>query len=190
MLSGMTSIIYAAAAALAWCTLHSVLIYAWRERPWGRLVYNLVALVSLAAMYAWMRTLPSEALGRWSGLWQILRAALAATALVLGWLGARAHDNSAFLGLRRLRIGLVHELPKLSRTGILGRLRHPWYAAGLLVLPVWPGDFSTVNVAWRGVFMLYLVVGAHLEDRRLERQFGTEFRKYRAEVPGFLPRRH
>jgi len=44
-------------------------------------------------------------------------------------------------------------------------------------------------VAWRGVFMLYLVVGARLEDRRLERLFGDDFRRYRAEVPGFLPRR-
>ena len=49
-------------------------------------------------------------------------------------------------------------------------------------------DFTTTNVVWRAVFVLYLLVGAWLEDRKLARNFGDAFAVYRREVPAFLPR--
>jgi protein-S-isoprenylcysteine O-methyltransferase Ste14 len=196
----MNALAQIALAAAAWCTLHSLLIAPGIETRlrrrlgphavWYRLAYNLLAAVTLLAAFLYFHRHPATPLWSWHGLWQIPRAALLVAALWLGWLGARAHDNAAFLGLRQLRdahAGHAPAPPALSRDGVLGRIRHPWYTAGILLL-VAVRDFTTTNVVWRAVFVLYLLVGARLEDRKLERNFGDAFAVYRREVPAFLPR--
>jgi hypothetical protein len=35
--------------------------------------------------------------------------------------------------------------------------------------------------------MLYFIVGAWLEERKLEAHFGAAYRKYRSRVPGLIP---
>lgn len=184
----MAPSLQAAMAAAAWCALHSLLVGCCRLRPWARLAYNVAAGVTLLALLLWTRTLDAEVLARWHGPWQLLRGALLAAGVSIGWQGALSHDNGEFLGLRQLREGVREERPPLTRHGILGRVRHPWYLAGILVLPTWPGAFTDVNVAWRGVFMAYLVVGSWIEDARLARAYGEEFLRYRKEVPGLIPR--
>ena len=79
--------------------------------------------------------------------------------------------------------------PELRRRSHGRRIvRHPYYAAGLLVVALFD-DFTTTTVAWRGVFMLYLLLGAWLEERKLLTDFGDAYRRYRREVPALLPRR-
>lgn len=195
----MNNLVLTALAAAAWCTLHSLLIAPAIETrlrrrlgpraAWYRLAYNLLAAVTLIAALLFFHRHPAPPLWRWHGLWQLPRTALLLAALGLGWLGARAHDNAAFLGLRQLRDARAGRPPapdNLSRNGILGRIRHPWYTAGILLL-IAMRDFTTTNVVWRAVFVLYLLVGAWLEDRKLARNFGDAFAVYRREVPAFLP---
>lgn len=184
----MSAPLLTALFAAAWCVLHSLLVGCCRLRPWARLVYNVAAGLTLLAFLLWTRTLDAEVLARWHGPWQLLRGALLAAGLSIGWQGALSHDNGEFLGLRQLREGVRDDRPPLTRRGILGRVRHPWYLAGLLLLPTWPGAFTDVNLAWRGVFMAYLVVGSWIEDGRLARAYGGEFLRYRKEVPGLIPR--
>lgn len=196
----MNDVFIVAIAAAAWCAVHSLLIApcceAWLERrrpglaAWHRLLYNLVAAATLIPLWLLFRDLPGEPLWRWHGGWQALRAGLLLWFLVLGWLGSLAHDGRAFLGLRRIRDARADRPPappSLSRAGVLGAVRHPWYGAGIALVIAW-SDFTTTNVAWRAVFVLYLLVGARIEDRRLARRFGPEFARYRREVPAFLPR--
>ncbi|MBK7701540.1 MAG: hypothetical protein IPI34_00955 [bacterium] len=186
--------------AAAWCVLHSLLIAPGLESrlrrrlgpraAWSRLAYNLVATVTLLAALLFFHRLPADPLWRWHGLWQISRAALMVAALWLGWLGARAHDNAVFLGLRQIRdarAGRTPLPPRFSRGGVLGLIRHPWYSAGILLLIVMR-DFTTTNVVWRAVFVLYLLLGTWLEERKLLQIFGDDYAAYRREVPAFLPR--
>lgn len=178
-------------ATAAWCAGHSLLVDAWKTRPWSRLVYNLIATVTLAALWAFVSTLPEHRLMAWSGAWRVGQSLLLAATLLLGWLGARGHDNAAFIGLRQIadaRAGRTPPPTRLSRDGILGVVRHPWYLAGILFLLAYPTTLTDVNAAWRGVFILYMIVGSWIEDRRLERRFGDEFAAYRREVPGLFPR--
>jgi protein-S-isoprenylcysteine O-methyltransferase Ste14 len=47
---------------------------------------------------------------------------------------------------------------------------------------------TDVNLTWRTLFLLYLVAGAYLEERKLLAEFGTEYARYQQEVPMFWPR--
>ncbi len=197
----MPDIVAVTLVATAWCTLHSLLIShaclrlvrrLWdRRAAWHRLSYNAVSLATLAWAWTEFRARPGDPLWDWHGWWQVPRFAGLALALWFGWLGLRAHDNRAFLGLRQLadlRRAREPAAPTISRAGGLGIVRHPYYLAGVLVMICHDG-FTTTSVAWRAVFVLYLFVGARLEERKLLREFGDAYRDYQREVPAFLPRR-
>ncbi|MBU0743115.1 hypothetical protein KKA85_07070 [bacterium] len=52
-----------------------------------------------------------------------------------------------------------------------------------------PDRFTTTTVAWRDVFVLYLPLGARLEERKLLAVIGDDYRRYRREAPSLMPRR-
>jgi len=175
--------------ATLWCVAHSLLIDAWKGKRWARLLYNIIAGVTLVIFLGWVRTVDATVVWRWHGPWQILRIALLVAGLIITRLGAQAHDNGEFLGLRQLRHPQSKPAPfSLSRQGILNHIRHPWYTAGLLILPTWPMAFTDVNLAWRAVFAAYLIIGSWIEDQRLIGKFGPQYHRYRQEVPGLIPR--
>ncbi len=197
----MVDIISVALIAALWCVLHSLLIThacgRWvrrlcgRRAAWQRVVYNLFSTATLLWCWLEFRERPGESLWAWHGLWQAPRIAGLALAVWMGWLGARVHDNAAFLGLRQvrdMRAVRTPAEPALSREGVLGMVRHPYYAAALLVVALY-ADFTTTNVAYRAVFVLYLLLGTWLEERKLLVEFGEAYRVYRREVPALIPRR-
>ncbi len=196
----MNDLVLTALAATLWCALHSLLITpgfeAWLQRrvgpraAWHRLAYTLFSTITLIAVWFLFHRHPGDPLWQWHGPWQLLRWTLLLAAATLGWLGARRYDGGVLLGLqqvRDLRAGRTPPPPRFSRDGVLGLIRHPWYAAGLLILAVGL-DYTTTNVVWRGIFVLYLLVGTQLEERKLVRTFGDDYRAYQREVPAFLPR--
>lgn len=197
----MTDIVSVVIVAVAWCVLHSLLIseaclrlarrFWGRRAAWHRFAYNLVSAATLVWCWFEFAARPGTPLWTWSGLWRVPQVAGLALAAWIGWLGVRAHDNRAFLGLRQLadmRLGRLPTPATLRREGVLGVVRHPYYLSGVLVLVCYDG-FTTTSMAWRAVFVLYLLVGARLEERKLLHEFGDAYRAYRREVPGFLPRR-
>jgi protein-S-isoprenylcysteine O-methyltransferase Ste14 len=65
-------------------------------------------------------------------------------------------------------------------------IRHPWYAATLILLafclPV-----TDLNLAWRAVLAGYVLIGTELEERKLLVEHGAAYAEYRRDVPRFLP---
>lgn len=188
------------AATALWCALHTLLLgdatagvlrrFGPRTAAWHRLLYNGFAGLSLLPLLQLYRSHPGRLLWAWHGLWQLPRLLLLLAAAALLVAGARAYDNRTFLGLRQLdavRSGRSVPPDRFSRNGVLGRVRHPYYAAGLAALAAGL-DFTTTNVVWRGVFVLYLLVGTVLEERRLLQRFGDDYRDYRRATPAYLPR--
>lgn len=204
-----------AAAWTAWCVLHSQLavgpLRRAAERALGRraylyrVLYNLVALASLVPVLWLARSVDGPVIFGWWGADIPVSAVLLIVSLVLFAAGSRAYDMDTFLGLRQLRehapvrdgtktaagpvpsrddVGLTAG-GGLSRSGILGVVRHPWYTAGILIL--WAGPKNAAALVTAAVLSVYLVVGAHLEERRLLEEFGDRYRRYRAEVSMFLP---
>jgi len=183
-----------------WCFGHSLLVTHWwdgvlrrrlpRAHALGRVGYVVFSTLTFLGLMAWIRTLPEHLLWDWPGGWVVLRGAGLAAALVLFWLGGRAYDNRTFLGLSQLRAwlgGRPAPEPPFRQTGILARIRHPWYTGSILLflccLPV-----TDVNAVWRGVFIVYILIGTELEERKLLRELGEQYAKYRRRVPRFLPR--
>ena len=189
----------AALTAAAWCAAHSLCIAPGIEsrlrrllgplQAYNRLLYVLGSTVSVSVLLWWWHGMTQVVLWRWEGGWAVLRWAALSVAAVLAGGGVMAHNNCAFLGLRQIAQqppGRAPAPPLLRRHGILGRVRHPYYGAGLLGT-IFHADVGDVGLAWRGVFAVYFVIGAALEDRKLRADFGPAYDDYRREVPALLP---
>jgi protein-S-isoprenylcysteine O-methyltransferase Ste14 len=184
---------------IGWCAVHSGLI----ARPvteglrlrlgdgfrYYRLAYNLVAVVTLLPVYLYGRSLPSETLFRWEGGLRLLQGFLLLTSALLFVAGARHYSLRQLLGLRQAETGRTHatltECGRLHTTGILEVTRHPWYLGALLLL--WTTDVSVASLIWKLILSFYLVLGTILEERRLVREFGDEYRDYQARVSMLVP---
>ncbi len=188
-----------ALAWTAWCFLHSLLIArgvrAWFRARLGRwdrvfrLLYNLVAFATFAAVYLWSLRLDGPEVFTWWGAWPAVSAALLAGSLLLFAAGARVYDLGEFLGLEQLSGGRkgpgIGGGGGITRAGVLGVVRHPWYTAGVMIL--WVGPKTAPDLVTGVVLSLYLVVGAFMEERKLVAEFGDAYRRYRGEVSMFLP---
>jgi len=77
---------------------------------------------------------------------------------------------------------------KLATGGIYARMRHPQYVGFILVmfgfLLQWP---TLLTLAMFPVLVVMYVRLAHHEEQDALREYGDEYRRYMAQVPGFLP---
>ncbi len=188
--------------ALAWLSfgaLHSLLAHepprGWLKRVcgvYGRLTYTAIAVLHLAAVAAvgaWLfRSVP------WT-IWPWPLVGLFVLVHLCGWVFLltvlRRYEAGRLLGTAQLaesRRGIADpsDDEALMTAGPHAVVRHPLYAAGLLIL--WGqalGGFGIATALWGS---LYLVVGARLEERRLSVIFGQAYNDYRRAVPAFVPR--
>jgi len=196
----MSPPLQAALVTFLWCCCHSLFItHRWqrlvrrilpRRHVFARLAYVIASTVSFAVLVLWVRGLPERPLWSWDGGWAVARGLGLAAALACFWLGARAYEGRAFLGLRQVAdwtAGRPARAPRFREDGILGVVRHPWYT-GTLVLLVFMLPWTDVNLAWRLVLGGYVVVGTELEERKLLAELGDTYAAYRRRVPRFFPR--
>ena len=77
---------------------------------------------------------------------------------------------------------------KLATRGIYARMRHPQYVGFILVmfgfLLQWP---TLLTLAMFPVLVVMYVRLARHEERDALREYGDEYRRYMAQVPGFFP---
>jgi protein-S-isoprenylcysteine O-methyltransferase Ste14 len=77
---------------------------------------------------------------------------------------------------------------KLATGGIYARMRHPQYVGFILVmfgfLLQWP---TLLTLAMFPVLVVMYVRLAHHEEQDALREYGDEYRRYMAQVPGFFP---
>ncbi|QIG81345.1 methyltransferase family protein [Stakelama tenebrarum] len=182
-----------AAAWLAFGMLHSMSAGATARRGLGRLLgrwhrigYNLLATGQLAAVLAVGALVSADAPG-WSRppLLIAAQAAMLALGAVLGVIALRSYRAGPFLGSAQLR-GEDDDGQPLAIDGLHRRMRHPLYTAAMLIL--WGlvrSDVSFATALWAS---LYFHVGSRFEERRLIARYGDVYRRYRREVPRFLPR--
>lgn len=182
-----------------WCALHSLLAAQrvsdalgrrmGRGRAAYRLLYNLFAAATALPLWAAATAADSAPLFRWEGWLTAVRIALIAGAVALAAAGGRHYRWSHLSGIAQLRAGtsfpLLSETQRFTTEGVLGLMRHPWYAAAILIL--WAREIGTLGLAVNLLLSLYLLIGAHLEERRLLAQFGDAYQAYRSRVSMFFP---
>lgn len=156
-----------------------------RLRPSYRLGYNLLALALLTGPVGLFLLYDGPYLWRWSGGWAWLANGLALLALLGFLFSSRAYDNLDFLGLRQWREGRTR--PNRFGLSFWHRfVRHPWYSFGLVIL--WTRDMNAAGLVSALWITAYLVVGSRLEERKLQEELGEIYARYRARVPGLVPR--
>ena len=186
--------------ALAWASfgaVHSLLAREFvkaRLRPalgsTYRLAYNGLSALHLAAVWALGRGVfaggTALALPGWAQSGQVAVEAIG-WGLMIAALGG--YDLGRLGGLRQIRNrrrGIVEaEEEPLRRDGLHRFVRHPVYAAGILIL--WGRIGSELDLATALWGSLYLIVGAHFEERWLTAHYGAAYADYRKRVPAFVP---
>lgn len=197
-MSGTGGLLALAASWLIYAAIHSLLAsHAVKRRLAARcpqclsgyrLFYNLLA-VGLLPVPLWLTlTVPGESLWQWQGPWAWLANGLALLALVGFFYSLRFYDGSGFLGLRQLRQGhrTLDEPEGLCISPLHRWVRHPWYSLGLVIL--WTRDMDAPLLLTTLLITAYFVLGSRLEERKLLAQYGEAYARYRAAVPGLVPR--
>lgn len=185
---------------LLWCFLHSFLIApGWMRvmrRALGsriayyRLSYVLFSAVTLMPVLLLQYRIDSPLLWSPPVYLRVLQWIGVAVALLIFWLAARQYDQPFFLGLRQIREhreGSDSEFSGFASTGILHRMRHPYYSAGILLLLCW-GDATPASMILKAIGIGYFLIGAVLEERKLVAEFGSDYQRYQHDVPMFIPK--
>lgn len=183
--------------AFAWAiyfTLHSVLAAEWTKSQVAslapeavqayRVTYNVLALLMLLPMAAWIVLRPSPAVWSFEGPAAYLMDGLALAAVAGFLITSRCYAMDEFLGLRQLR-GQGGDGGGLCISPLHRYVRHPWYFLGLVV--IWSRDMDVLRLTSALMITGYLVIGSRLEEQKLIGWFGDIYRDYMARVPGLVP---
>jgi len=160
-------------------------------KSWYRLLYNLLALTSVAIVlmagkswlsnkrFAIFENQPAE-------IFTFVVQLLGFVVLVLAF---ASYDKGRFIGITQVitgeRVSSATNEP-LQRSGLNRWVRHPLYTGAFLVL--WGGSISLLGV-WTALWgTLYLVIGSLFEERKLVNTYGDDYLRYQQDVPQFFPR--
>jgi methanethiol S-methyltransferase len=154
---------------------------------WYRLVYNVIAVVTVAPFLYLVLNLPDRGLWGIPAPWRYLTIVLQlaagaglAAALLRG-------DPKGFAGIRQLfGGGGSDEGGQLITSGVYGCVRHPLYFFSTVIL--WLLPVMTVNRLVAVVLVtLYFSLGSIHEEKLLRREFGPAYDEYRKRVPTMIP---
>lgn len=192
------TLVLLAVAWTAYCALHSAMISetvtSFVKRRLGdgfrfyRVFFDAVALVTLVPLVLYSVSIEEAPFFRWDGALRPLRYTLVAVGVLLLIAGGRHYSMGQFFGISQLHAGSGGGLAAqgtIDSKGVLGLIRHPWYTA--IVLLLWARDLDAVRLVANSILTLYVVVGAHLEERRLVHEFGDGYAAYQRRVSMFFP---
>ena len=198
-MNGLTEYILLAVIWGVYCAVHSLTIsppflrWVHRRFPNGhryhRLAFNLFSILTLipVVLYSW--TLSSAPIFRWDGGLRLLQAAFIVISVALMVAGAAHYDFREFMGFSQIANNddcrSIGKDCELKTAGILGLVRHPWYTAVFFLL--WARDLDPAAIIVNIVLTVYVIIGTHLEERKLITAFGQAYRDYQKEVSMFLP---
>ena len=196
----MQSLIYPALvfiATAAWGGLHSWLasfsakrlarrIFGPEIDRYYRLIFVLLAVVTLLPVLALVALLPSRSLWVIPSPWLYLTLAIQFLALILLVATVLDTDLMAFAGLRQaLRPRQKHE-DQLVVSGFYRFVRHPLYFFSIILFWLYP-FMTDLTLAFFLAATLYFMIGTIPEERKLLATFGESYEKYRQEVPWMFP---
>jgi protein-S-isoprenylcysteine O-methyltransferase Ste14 len=184
---------------IIWCCFHSLMIapvltVSLKHKlgdhfRFYRLFFNAFALATFIPLAFYSLNLKDTPIIAWQGALVVVQYGLLALSAFLFLAGARHYSFSSFLGLDQIRrkqsnLSLATH-PAFVTTGILAIIRHPWYAGALLL--IWARDVGLTGLLINLVFSFYLVIGAFLEERKLIKEFGDDYRRYQNRVSMLFP---
>jgi len=150
-----------------------------------RIFYNLISTGGLLYILFRLATTPSNQILPESPILKFLGLALATWGIIFLKLSFRQYSIREFLGFSKSN----QSGQSLAVNGVLRQVRHPIYTGTILVAS---GLFlfspKTLNLTTLICVLIYILIGIQLEERKLEIEFGDDYRKYRDKVPMLIPR--
>lgn len=149
-----------------------------------RLLYNLFAVITVLPTLYLMATLPDSPLYRVPAPWNYLMLAGRGVSALLLLVAVSQTDVFSFAGLRQL---VEEEKPaSLVVNGLYRWVRHPLYTFSLGILWLSPSISLNSFVVYVGL-TLYILAGIHFEERKLLREFGDAYARYKTVTPMLIP---
>jgi len=157
-------------------------------KEYDRAIYAILSGAFLLAMIVCWQEVPHsfqapDGTFRWS-----LRAVywLSMLGFVWGVLSLKLFDPCGVLPIiARLREKEPKQMPFAARGAYLW-VRHPLYFFFILMIWSYPA-LQADRLLFNGLWTLWIVIGAFLEERDLVDEFGETYREYQSQVPMFIP---
>ncbi|MGE0590408.1 MAG: isoprenylcysteine carboxylmethyltransferase family protein [Cyclobacteriaceae bacterium] len=147
-----------------------------------RLTYVIISTVGLLLLLYYNGSIESQDLFQRGGVVRYISLVFAAFGAIILKVSFRTYDLSSFVGVKK-------EVDTFVRSGLLQHVRHPIYSATILIVigfflfsPNLPTLISTLCIFG------YLPIGIWLEERKLLKAFGEDYRSYKQEVPALVPK--
>jgi protein-S-isoprenylcysteine O-methyltransferase Ste14 len=152
---------------------------------WFRIAYNIIAFLFLLPILVLPILFVDKELYRIPFPWVVLTVSIQVLAAVGILVGLRQTGILSFW-IRQLLSSSHSKPPVFVTAGLYRWVRHPLYTAGLLI--IWLFPIMTCNLLALNIGMTtYVILGAILEERKLEREFGEAYAQYRAHTPMLIP---
>jgi methanethiol S-methyltransferase len=184
---------------IAFCTLHSGLIsitftnflkqIIGDSYRFYRLFYNIFSIVTLIPVLIYTVSIRQQPFFVWTGYLLPVKGILFFIGILCFVMGARHYSFDQFSGIAQIKKvtnhNLINETGKLTSRGILGVVRHPFYA-GIFPL-IWSSDLDTPALIVNIILSIYVLIGTLLEERKLITEFGDAYREYQQRVSMLFP---
>jgi protein-S-isoprenylcysteine O-methyltransferase Ste14 len=184
---------------IAYCFLHSYMISirftAWMKRilkgyyAFYRLFYVIISFVTLLPVLYYSSQLASDVIITWRPPWSYIRYAIIGLSILI-FLKAFFfdYDSLSFVGIRQIftyNKKSVRTSGGITKSGLLGIVRHPMYLAAIIFL--WCMTFRISDIIVNTLLTGYFIIGTLLEERKLVLEFGDSYRQYQKDVPMLVP---
>ncbi len=153
---------------------------------WYRLAYNIIGIVTFLPILGLVATFPGERLYVIPTPWTYLALAGQLLALLALAIGLLQTGIWSFLGFEQMLVAGSNSQQEMVTSGLFRWVRHPLYTAGLVFIwltPVMTSSLLALNIG----LTVYLVVGAYYEERKLVREFGEAYIRFRQKTPMLIP---
>ncbi|RLD07677.1 MAG: hypothetical protein DRI32_00480 [Chloroflexi bacterium] len=152
-----------------------------------RLFFNIFSVITLVPVLWLAKVLPDSMLYTIQRPWFYLMLFGQALAAIVEVVGLFQTDVWEFAGLRQIISPRVEDESRLVVKGLYQYMRHPLYTFGLLF--IWLTPVMSANMLVLYISMtVYILIGAHFEERKLLREFGEDYARYKENTPMLLPR--
>lgn len=158
-----------------------------RLMPAYRLLFNLLALITLLLPLWLLYQYQGEPLWQWQGFEKWISNALRFGAVFAFVWTLKYYDGSEILGLRQFNAGerSVEDQERFHISPFHRFVRHPWYFFSLVF--IWAGDMEPAWLLSAVMLSLYFIIGSRLEERKLRTYHGEIYARYTHAVPGLAP---
>ena len=184
---------------ILWCVLHSAMISIavteYVKKRLGpnyrfyRVFFNIISILTLIPVVFIAHSAQTPVIFGWSGYMRIGQVLILGLAVLFFFLGGRHYDIRQVTGVKQAREGTadlaITDTGELDTSGVLGITRHPWYLATLLL--IWARQMDVSAIIVNVILTAYLIVGTYLEEKKLVREFGENYRNYQKKVSMLIP---